>query len=81
MLNRRTFLVFSSVLGGSAAGAFGRGAFVAPPAVAVGAIHMDKPYLDFTGKVASYRPPDGLRGGQAVSELDEFQFRSAHFYV
>lgn len=77
MLNRRTFLVFSGVM----SGAFGRGAFAAPPAVAAVAIHMDKPYLDFTGKVESYRPPDGLRGGQAVSELDELQFRAAHFYV
>jgi hypothetical protein len=42
--------------------------------------HMDRPYLDSTGTAEPYRPPAGLRSGQAMEELSEAEFLSRHAY-
>lgn len=36
---------------------------------------FDQPYLDMSGTGDPYRPPQGLRGGEAVAQLSEREFR------
>ncbi|MGB9068372.1 MAG: hypothetical protein WCC21_07365 [Candidatus Acidiferrales bacterium] len=81
MLTRREFVA------GLAAGA----AIVATPAkmcaatpwgrAAVVSIHMDRPYLDRTGRALPYCPPLGLRSAAAVEHLSETEFRSRFVYL
>lgn len=43
---------------------------------AVVSFHLDQPYLDLSGRAEPYRPPAGLRGGEALAALTEAQYRS-----
>jgi len=33
--------------------------------------HLDQPFLDLSGQCAPYVPPNGLRSGQPIAELDQ----------
>lgn len=37
---------------------------------------LDQPYLDLSGLDKPYRPPAGMRGGQALATLSEEDFRN-----
>jgi len=43
--------------------------------------HMDRLYLDATGKAPPYHPPLGARSAAPVAHLTEEAFRSRHCYV
>ena len=72
---RRTVLGALGLAGAGAA--FAR--FAIAPGVAAAAapaspepvvgFHMDSPYLDLSGTATPYRPPEGLRGGDAVAAV------------
>jgi hypothetical protein len=42
--------------------------------------HMDRPYLDMTGRAEPYVPPDGIRSGQALADLSDVEFLTRHAY-
>ena len=44
-------------------------------------IHMDQPYLDWTGTAVPYYPPLGTRSAQIVASLDEESLRLQHCYL
>jgi len=48
------------------------------PAAPVVAFHMDAPYIDWTGTAEPYRPPEGLRSGDAVAELGDHELQGLH---
>ncbi|MEO6341261.1 MAG: hypothetical protein ABIO39_14560 [Caulobacteraceae bacterium] len=51
----------------------------APAAAApVVAFHMDAPYIDWTGMAEPYRPPAGLRSGQALAHLADHELHGLH---
>ena len=53
---------------------------VAAPVAAtpVVAFHMDAPYIDWTGSAEPYRPPEGLRSGDAVADLADHELHGLH---
>lgn len=44
-------------------------------------IHMDRPYLDATGRAVPYYAPIGMRSGEPVAHLTEEAFRSQLCFV
>jgi hypothetical protein len=44
-------------------------------------IHMDQPYLDWSGTATPYYPPPGARAGQTVAPLDEESLRFHYCYL
>ena len=80
LLDRRAFLAGSGAAGLLAASPVGA-AVTARPAPPVCAWHNDQPYHDETGAAAPYRPPAGLRGGEALAALDETARRYLAFYL
>jgi hypothetical protein len=53
------------------------GVMTRPPVVT---ILLDQPYLDPTGLSIPYRPPSGLRSGQALAELDDQSIRTTLYW-
>jgi hypothetical protein len=47
-----------------------------PQPTPVVSFFLDQPYLDATGLDEPYRPPQGMRAGQAVASLSEQEFRN-----
>jgi hypothetical protein len=82
MLTRRDFMA-ELVAGGAAMAAMPAYVFAAMPHArsAVISIHMDKPYVDATGRALPYLPPDGMRGGMPVAHLSETEFRRRFVYL
>jgi hypothetical protein len=44
-------------------------------------IHMDQPYLDWSGTAMPYYPPAGSRSAQILAKLDEESLRLYHCYL
>jgi hypothetical protein len=76
MLTRRDF-IGELAAAGAAMAAIPTTVFAAIPHArsAVISIHMDQPYVDATGRALPYLPPDGLRGGTPVADLNETEFQ------
>lgn len=83
-LSRRDFLAFLAGAGAAlswitrlrrdAAGTIAR----PQPVVS---IHMDQPYLDWTGTAMPYYPPAGVRSGEVLAKLSEESLRLKHCYL
>ena len=48
---------------------------------AVVSFHMDRPYLDATGRAMPYHPPAGARSGDSAGLFSEAQFRALHIHI
>jgi hypothetical protein len=48
---------------------------IPPVAGPVVSFFLDQPYLDLSGVEEPYLPPRGLRGGDALAQLSEVEFR------
>lgn len=44
-------------------------------------IHMDQPYLDWSGTAMPYDPPAGLRSGEVLANLGEESLRLRYCYL
>jgi hypothetical protein len=83
MLTRRDFLANLAAAGALAALPLpaelcGEMRFAAHPVVS---IHMDQPYVDWTGRALPYLPPAGVRAGAPIAHLTEAEFRSRFVYL
>jgi hypothetical protein len=92
-INRRDFLAeLAIVSAGLAAVSAVRGRALLRPASAasvqlprnltpVVSIHMDQPYLDWTGRAVPYYAPQGIRSGEPLARLSEEAFRRLPCFV
>jgi len=90
MLTRRDFVAQLAVAGGAigalslapGVAAFAEASATARPACKpVVSIHMDRPYLDWTGTAIPYCPPDGARSGEPAARLSDEAFRRMQCYA
>jgi hypothetical protein len=62
------------------AAATSRGGLAPTPRAPVVSFHVDRPYLDTTGKAQPYLPPRGTRSGQQLAELTHVELLSRYGY-
>lgn len=78
-LNRRGFGLAAAAALATPTGLLAEAAPVAAVAAApVVAFHMDAPYVDWTGTAEPYRPPEGLRSGDALADLADHELHGLH---
>jgi hypothetical protein len=71
-LNRRDFIARVAAAGSLATTMVARAAAKPPGhAAPVVSFHLDRPYLDPSGKALPYLPPLGARGAEALARLGE----------
>ncbi|HKV05223.1 MAG TPA: hypothetical protein VJO53_08975 [Candidatus Acidoferrales bacterium] len=87
-LTRRAFL--GKLAAGAFAGAgslffgaraFSKAAAESEPSRAVVSFHMDRPYIDVTGKAMPFLPPRGACSAAPVAHLSERAFRCVNCYA
>ncbi|MGC2332069.1 MAG: twin-arginine translocation signal domain-containing protein [Candidatus Acidiferrales bacterium] len=90
MLTRRDFVAQVTAAGaaiGALALAPGAAAFAEAPAPSrqtrkpVVSFHMDRPYIDRSGRAMPYHPPRGACSGEPAARLSEEAFRRMQCYA
>lgn len=82
-LTRRAFAGSAAALAALAPALAARPAAAAslPGGGPVVSFHMDRPYLDATGRAKPYIPPKGARGAAALAGLSEEKLRRRCFFI
>jgi hypothetical protein len=79
--SRREFLYSIPLAGGALVVGVPLVARLALNGVPVVSLHLDQPYLDRTGTAEPYRPPAGLRSGDAIGGMSDMELSRYYGFI